>query len=211
MASSRLKTHTPFHDHRRGPILMNTSNEQVNERIEAADRAHRHARDTAPREHAAWLRAIASALDEHKGELVGLAHRETRLGEERLRDELRRTIFNPRLRQGSDHALAAVRSAPGVRVAVPDDDGAAPRPTVLATTAQALRGAGLLEREMFGPATTAAATTSVGTAAIGRFMRPVAYDSFPQEQLPPPLRDDNPWRITRRVDGQWRSTDGGRI
>lgn len=52
------------------------------------------------------------------------------------------------------------------------------------------------------PATTAT-TTSVGTGAIGRFMRPVAYDSFPPEQLPEPLREDNPWRIRRRVNGIW--------
>lgn len=54
------------------------------------------------------------------------------------------------------------------------------------------------------PATTAT-TTSVGTAAIGRFMRPVAYDSFPPSRLPEPLRDENPWRIRRRVDGMWES------
>ncbi|KQQ98287.1 aldehyde dehydrogenase [Arthrobacter sp. Leaf145] len=59
------------------------------------------------------------------------------------------------------------------------------------------------------PATTAS-TTSVGTAAIARFMRPVAYDSFPPSQLPEPLQDHNPWRIRRRVDGTWESpvTDG---
>jgi NADP-dependent aldehyde dehydrogenase len=59
------------------------------------------------------------------------------------------------------------------------------------------------------PATTAT-TTSVGTAAIGRFMRPVAYDSFPPSQLPEPLRDDNPWRIRRRVDGIWEAAAGDR-
>lgn len=55
------------------------------------------------------------------------------------------------------------------------------------------------------PATTAT-TTSVGTAAVGRFMRPVAYDSFPPSQLPDPLQDHNPWRIRRRVDGMWESS-----
>lgn len=53
------------------------------------------------------------------------------------------------------------------------------------------------------PATTAASTTSVGTAAITRFMRPVAYQSFPTSQLPDSLKEDNPWGITRRVDGRW--------
>ncbi len=44
------------------------------------------------------------------------------------------------------------------------------------------------------PATTAPATTSVGTAAIDRFLRPVAFQGWPQQLLPPPLRDDNPGR-----------------
>ncbi|MGK4904550.1 aldehyde dehydrogenase (NADP(+)) [Streptomyces albus] len=51
------------------------------------------------------------------------------------------------------------------------------------------------------PATTAPATTSVGTAAMERFLRPVAYQSCPQELLPPPLRDDNPWGVPQRVSG----------
>ncbi|MFF4758430.1 aldehyde dehydrogenase (NADP(+)) [Streptomyces sp. NPDC001292] len=53
------------------------------------------------------------------------------------------------------------------------------------------------------PATTAPTTTSVGTAAIERFLRPVAYQSWPRQLLPPPLRDDNPWGVPRRVNGQW--------
>jgi NADP-dependent aldehyde dehydrogenase len=42
------------------------------------------------------------------------------------------------------------------------------------------------------PATTNDSSTSVGTAAIGRFLRPVAYQDAPQEMLPAALRDDNP-------------------
>ncbi|HIZ36836.1 MAG TPA: aldehyde dehydrogenase (NADP(+)) [Candidatus Ruania gallistercoris] len=53
------------------------------------------------------------------------------------------------------------------------------------------------------PATTAATTTSVGTAAVRRFLRPVAFQDFPGQALPPALREDNPWGIARRVDGQW--------
>lgn len=45
------------------------------------------------------------------------------------------------------------------------------------------------------PATTNDSSTSVGTAAIGRFLRPVAYQNAPQEMLPEPLRDDNPWGV----------------
>ncbi|TDD88660.1 aldehyde dehydrogenase (NADP(+)) [Actinomadura darangshiensis] len=49
------------------------------------------------------------------------------------------------------------------------------------------------------PATTAPATTSVGTAAIERFLRPVAYQGWPQDLLPPPLRDGNPWKVPQAV------------
>jgi NADP-dependent aldehyde dehydrogenase len=52
------------------------------------------------------------------------------------------------------------------------------------------------------PATTAVGSTSVGTAAIERFLRPVAYQGFPQHLLPEALRDDNPLRVSRLVDGR---------
>ena len=50
-------------------------------------------------------------------------------------------------------------------------------------------------------ATTSIQTTSVGTAAIDRFLRPVTYQDAPDDVLPPPLQEDNPWQLTRRVDG----------
>jgi NADP-dependent aldehyde dehydrogenase len=53
------------------------------------------------------------------------------------------------------------------------------------------------------PATTDARTTSVGTAAIERFLRPVCYQDLPAELLPPSLQEDNPLRLRRLVDGQW--------
>jgi NADP-dependent aldehyde dehydrogenase len=52
------------------------------------------------------------------------------------------------------------------------------------------------------PATTDSKTTSVGTAAIHRFARPVAYQNFPQSSLPVELRDANPRGIWRLVDGE---------
>lgn len=52
------------------------------------------------------------------------------------------------------------------------------------------------------PATTDARTTSVGTAAIDRFARPVAYQNFPPSALPPELQDANPARVWRSVDGE---------
>lgn len=57
------------------------------------------------------------------------------------------------------------------------------------------------------PATTSN-TTSVGTAAIRRFLRPVAYQSFPASRLPEPLQDSNPWRVPQRVDGVWQHPAG---
>jgi acyl-CoA reductase-like NAD-dependent aldehyde dehydrogenase len=54
------------------------------------------------------------------------------------------------------------------------------------------------------PATTAPATTSVGTAAIRRFVRPVAYQGFPDELLPPELQEHNPLSLRRRIDGEWQ-------
>ncbi|TDP97831.1 aldehyde dehydrogenase (NADP(+)) [Labedaea rhizosphaerae] len=52
------------------------------------------------------------------------------------------------------------------------------------------------------PATTAPTTTSVGTAAIERFLRPVAWQGFPDVLLPAALREANPWQLPRRVDGK---------
>ena len=52
------------------------------------------------------------------------------------------------------------------------------------------------------PATTAAGSTSVGSAAIERFLRPIAYQGFPQHLLPEPLREENPLGVPRLVDGR---------
>ncbi|WP_203136281.1 aldehyde dehydrogenase (NADP(+)) [Microbacterium sp. JZ31] len=51
------------------------------------------------------------------------------------------------------------------------------------------------------PATSDARTTSVGTLAIERFLRPVAYQNIPDALLPAPLQDANPWNLNRRIDG----------
>ena len=44
------------------------------------------------------------------------------------------------------------------------------------------------------PATSDGRTTSVGSLAIARFLRPVCYQNLPDALLPPPLRADNPWQ-----------------
>ncbi|MCX5046465.1 aldehyde dehydrogenase (NADP(+)) [Aldersonia sp. NBC_00410] len=52
------------------------------------------------------------------------------------------------------------------------------------------------------PSTSDSRTTSVGSLAIERFLRPVAYQDVPPTLLPAAIADGNPDRIWRRVDGQ---------
>ncbi|MGV2290150.1 aldehyde dehydrogenase (NADP(+)) [Trinickia sp. YCB016] len=52
------------------------------------------------------------------------------------------------------------------------------------------------------PATSDARTTSVGSMAIERFLRPVCYQDLPAELLPEALRDDNPLGLWRLRDGE---------
>ncbi|NPD04060.1 aldehyde dehydrogenase (NADP(+)) [Nocardioides sp. zg-1308] len=51
------------------------------------------------------------------------------------------------------------------------------------------------------PATSDSRTTSVGSLAIERFQRPVAYQDVPAALQPEAVRDDNPWGLRRRIDG----------
>jgi NADP-dependent aldehyde dehydrogenase len=51
------------------------------------------------------------------------------------------------------------------------------------------------------PATSDGRSTSVGTLAIRRFLRPICYQDIPNTVLPEELRDGNPL-------GFWRQTDG---
>jgi NADP-dependent aldehyde dehydrogenase len=57
------------------------------------------------------------------------------------------------------------------------------------------------------PATSDSRSTSVGASAIDRFLRPVCYQNFPADLLPQALRDDNPMRLSRMVDGELRHAD----
>jgi NADP-dependent aldehyde dehydrogenase len=193
-------------------------------------------------------------------------------------------LLSERLHGGYTDAVRRLQEAEGVDVLVEGDFAASPAPTVLHSTAEAVRkDPGILRQEMFGPASlvveygeeselaglaellegqltttlqaeedddvaglaarladisgrvlwngwptgvtvsyaqhhggpypaTTSATTSVGTAAIRRFLRPVAYQSFPASRLPEPLQDGNPWGVPQRVDGLWHrpTADGNR-
>lgn len=199
-------------------------------------------------------------------------------------------LLSQRLHGGYVDAVRALREAEGVDVLVEGDFAEAPAPTVLHTTADAVRKEpDILRQEMFGPASlvveygdesqlaglaellegqltttlqaeedddvtelaarlsdisgrvlwngwptgvtvsyaqhhggpypaATSSTTSVGTAAIRRFLRPVAYQSFPAARLPEPLQDSNPCGVPQRVDGVWhhptaagRSPEAGRL
>lgn len=52
------------------------------------------------------------------------------------------------------------------------------------------------------PASTDTRFTSVGTAAIKRFVRPICYQNYPEALLPDGLRDSNPLKLTRTINGE---------
>jgi NADP-dependent aldehyde dehydrogenase len=54
------------------------------------------------------------------------------------------------------------------------------------------------------PATTDSRFTAVGTAAVKRWLRPVAFQNCPSALLPAALRDENPDGIWRLVNQQWQ-------
>lgn len=53
------------------------------------------------------------------------------------------------------------------------------------------------------PSTTDSRFTSVGTDAIRRFVRPVAFQNFPDPLLPDELKEANPLKIWRLVNSGW--------
>lgn len=94
--------------------------------------------------------------------------------------------------------------------------GASPRPAELQaiTTMQRVAGRVVINGVPTGvrvcdamvhggphPATNDPHTTAVGPRAIERWCRPVCFQNFPDHLLPEELRDANPRRILRQVDG----------
>lgn len=57
------------------------------------------------------------------------------------------------------------------------------------------------------PATSDGRTTSVGTLAIERFLRPVCYQDFPADLLPQALRNESLQNIPRRYDGKYLTSE----
>jgi NADP-dependent aldehyde dehydrogenase len=60
------------------------------------------------------------------------------------------------------------------------------------------------------PATTDSRFTSVGTAAIYRFARPVCFQNFAEKLLPMELHNANKLRIWRQINGQFTRDDVGK-
>ena len=60
------------------------------------------------------------------------------------------------------------------------------------------------------PATTAVAHTSVGTAAMRRFLRPITFQDAPPELLPDPLHETNPLHLPRQINVAGESGAWGR-
>jgi len=56
------------------------------------------------------------------------------------------------------------------------------------------------------PASTDSRFTAVGNASIKRWVRPFSYQSWPNELLPDELKNENPLKISRLVDGK-KTTD----
>jgi len=56
------------------------------------------------------------------------------------------------------------------------------------------------------PASSDSRTTSVGSLAIDRFLRPVCYQGYPDDLLPEPLKNANPQGLLRLVNGEWTKT-----
>ncbi|HKT96628.1 MAG TPA: aldehyde dehydrogenase (NADP(+)) [Paraburkholderia sp.] len=53
------------------------------------------------------------------------------------------------------------------------------------------------------PATADGRSTSVGSLAIRRYLRPVSYQDMPEALLPEALKAANPWKVNRLVDGKF--------
>ncbi|MCW9049862.1 MAG: aldehyde dehydrogenase (NADP(+)) [Deltaproteobacteria bacterium] len=56
------------------------------------------------------------------------------------------------------------------------------------------------------PASSDPRFTSVGTAAVYRFLRPICYQNYPKELFPEPLQDSNPLGIWRLINGERTTT-----
>ena len=147
---------------------------------------------------------------------VAITDAATFLKEPRLADE----VFGPvallvRVRS-TDELLACLKSMPGQLTAtIHATDGEADEVRRLAAALASLVGRIIFNGFPTGvevapamthggpyPASSDSRFTSVGTAAILRFARPVTYQGFPEALLPDALRNANPLEIMRTLEGR---------
>jgi len=136
------------------------------------------------------------------------------------RPELRAEVFGPAsliVRCPDAAALKAVLAALEGQLTIAIHLSDADHPQVKALLPLLERKAGRLLVNGFGtgvevghamvhggpfPATSDTRTTSVGSLAINRFLRPVSYQDLPEALLPDALRSDNPLHIPQRLNGE---------
>src|SRR5690625_2215816 len=104
---------------------MTSDHVSVSGATQAAAVAHRAVSQRPHTDRAAWLEALADALDAHSSELVALADDETHLGETRLTGELARTsaqlrLFADVVREGSFLEATSDHPDPEATPPVPD-------------------------------------------------------------------------------------------
>src|SRR5690625_574865 len=104
---------------------MTSDHVSVSDATQAAAVAHRAVSQRPHTDRAAWLEALADALDAHSSELVALADDETHLGEARLTGELARTsaqlrMFADVVREGSFLEAAVDHPDPNATPPIPD-------------------------------------------------------------------------------------------
>lgn len=57
------------------------------------------------------------------------------------------------------------------------------------------------------PSSTDARFTAVGADSVKRWLKYKSYQNFPQNMLPPPLRDENTWGIWRRINNTYTKSN----
>ncbi len=171
---------------------------------------------TAGVRHAASVNVEAGAGKARAGASLFVTDAETFLGNHRLMDE----VFGPSTLvvecSSRREMLAAAQQLEGQLTATihgTPEDFAASRDllAVLETKAGRLVCNGFPTGVEVGhamthggpyPATADGRSTSVGTRAIERFVRPVSYQNFPNAALPDELKESNPLNLWRLVDGK---------
>lgn len=119
--------------------------------------------------------------------------------------------------ENEQELLAVIKSLPGQLSGTiqADEDELAQHPELIESLLQKVgrlvvnnfpTGVEVCESMMHGgpfPASSDVRFTSVGTASIQRFIRPICLQNYPKSLLPDSLKDNNPLNINRLIDGKY--------